>query len=59
MINIMFHVKQFVAKWNTKQYKWLHKVVQMATQVKLKVLVNSDEKENRQRMNVHLNDAQL
>ena len=36
-----------------------HKVVQMATQVKLNGLVNRDEKENIQRTNVHLNDAQL
>ena len=34
-----------------------HKVVQIDTQVKLKVLVNRDEKENIQRTNIHLNGA--
>ena len=36
-----------------------HKVVQIDTQVKLNGLVNSDEKENKQRTNIHLNDSQL
>ena len=44
----MFHVKQFVAKLDTKWYKW-------HTVTKLQYVVRRNEKENKQRTNVYLN----